>query len=175
MNDELQAFLGDPTFENFFNMRTAILADPGYEPHSLRLAELASLCEQGRLDEVGQAISRMMPGWMLSPRVHLFAGYLAVQRGDDQEVETERFLLDTCLQGLFATGDGMRGSPYLVTYRGDEYDVLDALSRRACSQRLVERGSSRYDVIACEDGTEVWFDVTDLFRPRMAKLHQKAS
>jgi hypothetical protein len=60
-----------------------------------------------------------------------------------------------------ATGDGGPDHPYLATYSTDEHDLLRALGLRARGQELVRHGSGRFDVISCEDGSEIWFDVTE--------------
>jgi hypothetical protein len=67
---------------------------------------------------------------------------------------------------LLTTGDGTRASPYIVTHPTDEYDVLAALGLKSAGQSLTERHGRLYDIQLCEDGRELWFDVTDLLAPR---------
>jgi hypothetical protein len=62
-----------------------------------------------------------------------------------------------------STGDGTVDRPYLVTYVSDESDLLMATGRRGRQQRLVEGDVGCYDVVTCDDGQEVWFDVSDVY------------
>jgi hypothetical protein len=79
--------------------------------------------------------------------------------GDAAEAELCRFQFQTCLDGLLGTGEGTVTSPYQVLHISDQYDVMHALGLRGQNQHAVQRKRRCLDVISCEDGTEVWFDV----------------
>jgi hypothetical protein len=164
MRDEFQTFVELPTAENYLMARDAIVGDAGRCTRTADLVELAELYGQGDFEAAREKIQQMMPAWALSPRVHFFAAQAAEQLGDDEDGELEQFLFSTCLQGLLATGDGSAARPYQVAQTADEYDVLQALGLLAQGQVLVERGAGLYDVVTCDDGSRVWFEVTDLVR-----------
>lgn len=164
MRDEFQAFVEDPTGENFQFARDALLNEFGIRADALDLAELSRLADDGCFDELRTKVQAMMPDWALSPRVHYLAACAAEQLGDDDDAELERFLFTSCLRGLYATGDGSPARPFLVTYVSDESAVVETLGLRARRQTLIERDGSRFDVVTCYDGSEIWFDVTDLLR-----------
>lgn len=44
----------------------------------------------------------------------------------------------------------------------DECDVLSAQGKRFASQQLVHEGGKSYDRMVCADGSELWFDVTEM-------------
>jgi hypothetical protein len=165
MHNELQAFLEHPTSRNYRKVRDAILRDPEFRCGGLEMAEVAELCQRGCFARAQVKIAELMPDWALSPRIHFYAAWAARELGDQQEAELEQFLLSSCVQGLLGSGDGSKSHPYLVSQTADVYDVLQALGQRPCRQMLVERGAGRFDVVVCDDGSEIWFDVTDLLRP----------
>ena len=165
MHDELQAFLENPTPRNYRTVRDAILGAPDFRAGGLGLAEVAELCDRGCFEQAQAKIADLMPDWALSPRIHCYAAWAAQELGDQQEFELERFLLSTCMQGLLGSGDGSKSRPYLVSQTADVYDVLQAFARRASRQMLVESGAGRlFDVVLCDDSSEIWFDVTGLQR-----------
>lgn len=168
MRDEFQTFVEHPTAENYLLARDAILSDADGRTRTADLAELAELFGQGDFQAAREKIEGMMPAWALSPRVHFLAAQAAEQLGDDEDADLEKFLFSACLQGLLATGDGSLARPYQVAQTADEYDVLLALGSLAKGQVLVEHGGGHYDVVTCEDGTRVWFEVSDLIRTEQA-------
>jgi hypothetical protein len=105
-------------------------------------------------------VPELMPNWLLSPRVHFLLSTAADKLGDADMARREQYLAKVCLRGLLASGNGSEELPYLITHLPDEYDVLDALGKEMTGQRLVRSGPGACDVIACADGTEVWFDIT---------------
>ena len=74
----------------------------------------------------------------------------------------ERWVFRACLQGILATGDGSRRKPYLVSQLSDEYDVLKLLGQTCEKQHLVQRGPRSCDVLTCDDGSQRWFNISDL-------------
>jgi hypothetical protein len=96
--------------------------------------------------------------------VHYLAAEAAEALRDLPTVELERSLFVLTLQGLLATGDGTRDNPYIVCHASDEYDVLVALGREPAGQALEEHDDRLFDVLTCDDGREVWFDVTAILR-----------
>lgn len=162
MEDILQAFLERPSARAYRAVRQALLDQPDFQADVKALAEVARLCNRQAFAAAAERIQRMMPGWLLSPRVHGYAAWIAEELGDDEDVELERFLLSACLQGLLATGDGSQSRPFLVTYVSDQYDVLCWLGDEAAGQRLVAAGNRQFDVLTTAAGREYWFEVSGL-------------
>lgn len=162
MHNELQTFLERPTAQNYRCVRRIILSETGSSTDLPDFSALAQLCQQGRFEQVRDHIDALLPAWSLSPRVHFYATWAARELDDHEDAHLETFLYETCLQGMLATGNGSRQRPYLITHQADQYDLLAARKLEPCSQTLVETGSLRFDVITCQDGTDIWFDVTDL-------------
>lgn len=170
MQDELQAFLEAPTARSYRRVREALLdelTDKALACDSLPpdlsavvLAELADLLATGEYAVLARRTEELQPAWALSPRVHFYAAVAADERDDAEGAELERFLFQSCLEGILATGDGTANAPYLITYLSDEYDVLAALGLDPQSQRLTEQRGILFDVIRCVDGEEVWFELT---------------
>jgi hypothetical protein len=75
---------------------------------------------------------------------------------------------------MASTGNGSPDSPYLVTRISDEYDLLRRLNKVCRQQGLREKDGRRFDVLQCPDGSEVWFDVTEMFDSLKRKM-QKAT
>jgi hypothetical protein len=65
--------------------------------------------------------------------------------------------------GILATGDGSADKPYLVSRVSDEYDILRHTKKGMKGQSLRTKGDKSFDVIACQDGQELWFDITAVF------------
>ncbi len=158
-NEAYQTFLEQPTRSNYRRLRRLALADPGFDRQSLELAELSRLCHEGRFREMERRSRQMWPQWRLSPRFHLLAGYAAGCLKDREEEELARFQFQACLDGLLSTGMGTAAAPYEVLRASDEYDVVWALGHQARRQRLVKRLDRCLDVIRCDDGVELWFDI----------------
>jgi hypothetical protein len=163
--DAYQAFLESPTPENYRRVRRITVALPGFDRQSLAWLELSRLCDEARHEEVLRRADEMWTAWRLHPRYHLLVGYAASHLGDEEEVELSRFQFQTCLDALLETGEGSRTSPYQVLRTCDQYDIIRFLGLRGRSQRAVEiRGRSR-DVVQCDDGSRVWFDLGPVRRP----------
>jgi hypothetical protein len=160
MADEFSDFLADPTGATFLRLRERLLDSPGYDFHSGALDELEELINGGQYDAVPDKISELMPGWLLSPRVHQLAGHAAQETGDPARAAREGYLAKACLRGLLQSGDGSRARPYRVTHVADEYDVLDYLAKEVAEQRVVEGDGGAFDVIGCADGSQLWFDIS---------------
>jgi hypothetical protein len=175
MRDHYQAFLERPTAANYRRVRAAILSLPEFDASPLALHELDRLFRRKRLDAARQRVEELLPTWLLSPRFHFLAARLAERLGDEADLELERFVATTCLEGLLLTGDGSRRFPYLITYHSDVHDVLQFQRRRVAQQALHEHRGRRYDVVQCGGGESCWFDSTDLFRGAAAVLDREAA
>ena len=68
-----------------------------------------------------------------------------------------------CIRGILSTGDGTADKPYQVTRVSDEYDVLGHLGILPQGQSLTLKNGKAFDRLQC-GGSELWFDVTSVFK-----------
>ena len=165
MQDELQAFLEAPTARTYRQVREALLEEVAAtcSAETLSAGVLVELTELAAADQFHAVLGRiddLQPAWALSPRIHYLAAVAADEVGEDDVAELERFVFQSCLDGILATGDGTKQSPYLSTYSSDVHDLLLALGLEPRSQRLVEQRGLLCDVVRCADDEEVWFELT---------------
>jgi len=162
MFQEFARFLTLPSRATYLAARSAWL-QLNVEP--LTPADLQAVSELLAAGEV-TAVIEQVHGWKsraaLSPRVHYFAAEAHESLGEAEQAEMERWVFSACLQGILATGDGTRRKAYIVSQLSDEYDVLKLLGLRSEKQHLVQRASRSYDVLTCTDGSQLWFNVSDL-------------
>ena len=165
MQNELERFVGRPTGRNYLRVRARILeaAEPRPEPQDL--IALESHFVEGRYVAVREAMDQMLPAWSLSPRFYWMGAAASLELGDQEEAEVDRFLYQTCLQGLLATGDGSIELPYLLTYASDEEEVLYRLRLQRERSALVRSPQGLCDVVTCEGGRELCFLLTGLPEP----------
>ncbi|MCA9163490.1 MAG: hypothetical protein KDA62_10945 [Planctomycetales bacterium] len=163
MFEQLEAFFEQPTAASYRAARRQLLASCA-TPVVSDLHALARAVAKRRYREAEALIDTMLPTWSLSPALHDLAARVASAAADHDDLELERFMFSSCLDGILDTGDGSHERPYLVTYLSDEYDVLAALRQRACRQQTNETNQGLVDEITCDDGSTVCFDVTDLLR-----------
>jgi hypothetical protein len=178
MHDKLVTFLETPTAENYLAARSA-LAGAG---KSVRLVaemqEAECLYREGQFEALRKLVDELIPSAALSPRLHYFSARAHRELGHGEDAELSEFMFDACLQGLLATGEGTPESPYLVAMTSDQYDILRALGLTPHRQKLVERDGKRCDCILCENGAEMWFDVTEVTLPdadRTARTRRDAA
>jgi len=170
MQRQLAAFVEQPCKATFLAARSAVLSRSPLPLVAAQIAELDRLLDQNEFEVLRDQIDALPASKILSPRIHFLAAEAAEALGDLEDVELERSLFVLTLQGLLTTGNGTRGSPYIVCHPTDEYDVVAALGHDAAGQSLVEHNGRLHDVLLCTNGREIWFDVTELLvRPRRRK------
>jgi hypothetical protein len=155
------AFVNGPTPEAFLLLRTLVTNLPTYKPYADEMPRLERLYENGQFEEVRAAADQIMANYLLTPRIHLIAGLAAARVGDHDSEQSEAAAFRACIKGILSTGDGIEDRPYLITHVTEEYDILDRLNKRPSLQALVKSNSGYCDKLTCEDGTAIWFDVTD--------------
>lgn len=136
------------------DVRRAVRASRSFDP-GLVVSEADGL----------EALQRLMPGALLSPAAHAALADALARSGRREEAARERLLAEASLAGILATGDGTRERPWSVLRVSDEYDVLRSLRRRSVQQSVERDGRRHLDHHVCDDGSEAWFDVTELFPP----------
>jgi hypothetical protein len=152
----------EPDQQRYQELRQAVIRHEGYNGYSDDLGGCEKLYEEKRYEEVRAGLRDAMPNLLLSPRAHMLAALAARHLGDEQSSEMEGFIFNCCMEGILGSGDGTESAPYLVLRVSDEYDVLMHLSKTMRQQALIEREEKSFDVLTCEDGTELWFDITDM-------------
>jgi hypothetical protein len=124
------------------------------------MSSIHELLDQGRYGDARTRLSESMPNLLLSPRAHLVLALIAEKTGDEKGSQMERYIASSCAEGILATGDGSKGSPYVVLRTSDEHDVVQYLGKEFTRQALINEEARHYDVITCADGSELWFDIT---------------
>lgn len=162
MPSALRAFVAHPSRENFLRARDELLAASPRPLDAAALDSLSLLADTGDVQGLSTALDALPPIAALVPRVHYHAALAAEARGDEQDLELEQMLLVICLRAILMTGDGSEEAPYIVSAGTDELDLLDELDLEAASKSLIHRGDGAFDVVLCEDGSEIWFDVSAL-------------
>lgn len=168
MFQEYARFLALPSRATFLAARRVWLENQSLREKKfapLTPAELQTVAELLAAGEANDVIE-CVHGWRsraaFSPRAHYYTAEAHGLLGDHEAAEMERWVFSACLQGILATGDGSRRRPYVICQLSDEYDVLKLLGLQGKKQHLVQRGRRSCDVLTCEDGTQVWFNVSDL-------------
>jgi hypothetical protein len=160
VSEYLESFLQDPTFETFMPLRDAVIGSPEYDPYDHYQSEAHELLGKGEFEKVAEYLLSKMPGWVLNPGIHKLLSFALHKLGDAERARLEFLLAKAFLNGILLTGDGSEEYPYLVTCVTDEYDVLEHLGKSLKQQSLVEKEDGRYDCLDCEDGSQIWFDVS---------------
>jgi hypothetical protein len=156
----LNTFLRERTLERYLAARDAMLVSRFYDSKSTVLPDLFRPLGRGLHHRVLAAGTRAMANWVLNPGIHFVMSQSFRELGDmdraEFEAETGRALLD----GLLMTGDGTPDHPYLVLRAADEYDVLASMGLRCRAHQVAYRNGRAFDALACDDGRDVWFDVS---------------
>ena len=160
MESTYEDFLQRPSRKLYTQLQQWILARGRVKQQSL--SRLIDLYESGQYDAAAQLQDEMSATWLLSPSFHLWSARIAAALDDAEGVELEQFQFDACVTGLLATGDGTRQSPYLVAYTSDVRDIVAARHQRLVTQHLVRRPQGCFDVVTCDDSSELWFARRDL-------------
>lgn len=155
----IDQFLGQPNAKTFAQLQRNLHSSRSEWTSAEELGELNRLLEMGNYAGVLSKCEELFDRWCLSPRFHYLRGQAALQVGDEQAATEARDLSQECLYWLCESGDGTFESPYRVTYRSDENDILMAFDLRKRNQAVVAGPHGRLDVVTMHDGVEIWFDV----------------
>ena len=160
VREQLNAFLQAPSAGGFLRLREAVIESSGYAPYARDLHQANALLKEGKLEEARDHLLSAMANYLLNPGAHQMLAYAHHELGDEQAARFEHAVAAAMMQGILSTGDGTAERPYLVLHTADEYDVLRHLDKRPQQQSLVEAAGKRLDRQQCDDGSEIWFDVT---------------
>ena len=157
-------FVKQPSKQSYLGVLAALASSEAYQPYANDLADIEELIERKQFKEAQARLDKARPGLLLSPRLHSLAARTATGLGDAGTMAAELSMGNECLKAILGTGDGSRERPYVVSMVEDEYDLLRHLKKRVRSQGLMIGDEKHYDRIQCQDGGEVWFDITTPFK-----------
>jgi hypothetical protein len=162
----------EPSGERYLEAVRLYVASDVYDPDSMDVNDVDRLCELERFRDAVQRFVEVVPGWILSPRVHSLAGVAYQLAGDSAMAKLELQLSSALVTGILRTGSGTPDSPFVVTRLADEYDVIGyqispesgELTREpvlSLERRLDQIEEGRWvETHKLSDGTEVSFDVS---------------
>jgi len=166
MLEKFFAFIGSPNRDKYLAIREEIIVSEQYDPYSSDLDHANALLNAGEYREARESISGSMPNLLLSPSAHYLLSLIAGKLNDQKSAELEGAIASSCVKGILATGDGSHEKPYIVVRMSDEYDVAHCLGKQNTEQSLISDGDKCYDLLRCGDGSELWFEITDVLRRR---------
>lgn len=162
MADLLSDFLDTPNGETYLALRAALIHSPDYDAASGALNDFAALVEAGDHDAVKSAIPGLMAQFIISPTAHQLLAASAKQAGDSAMQKREEAMAMACLHGIADTGDGSAEAPYRCVHVSDQYDLAGAKGHTVTGQSSDVQDGRFHDVLACEDGSEMRFDMTEI-------------
>lgn len=151
--------LAGPSPEVRAELRAAIRAADNFRPYLDIESGARPLLASGDVDAARAALDSLYPGAFLSPTWHRLLAEVAQRQSDPDAARRSAYFQEVVLYFIFADGDGTAERPWPVQMITDEYDVLRHLRKASIQQRLVGRDDRRFDVHACSDGTELWFEL----------------
>lgn len=167
MTERFFDFVLNTTLENFSSSQREVMNHQDYNPYSEELDQLELLLDNGNLLEV---INYTSINTILSPRAHLYKNYALEKLGKKDEARAELILACKIMEGVQLTGDGSREKPFVVTRISDEKDMLGYLDEEFLSQELFHADNGIYDLIECQSGREICFDITLPYRKMNALM-----
>ncbi len=158
----LHEYAAEQNAAAYEKLRQALIDSPDYQPYKGGLDGVRSLLNAGDFETALRQLVPLMSNYLLSPEAHLLNYFLLHKLGLDDEAQSGAAFHRLMLEGLLSTGDGSRERPYKVTHVSDEYDVLESFGKEMGTQLLIPEPEHVYDKLICRDGTEYWFEITDL-------------
>ena len=143
-------------------LRDAVRRSPGFDPGLDVVGAVSPALARGAHEEAVAIVEALMPGAFFSPSAHAALGAARAALGDDARARVERRTQVLALESIRSTGDGTREHPWSVLRISDEYDVLRADRRTSREQTLITVDGRSLDRHVCDDGSDVWFEVSRL-------------
>lgn len=160
MADQFTEFLDRPGAETYLALRDVIYASDVFDMNSDALLRLESAVRDERFEDVPEIQQALMPNFLLSMRAHLLLAQVAAHNNDEVREKSETRMAEACIFGLRSTGDGSPVKPYHAMHPADGYDLALALNNDVIEQDSREMGGTLFDVLTCNDGSEIWIDMT---------------
>ncbi len=172
MNDDFFNFLREPTRENMLYSQNQVASNSKYNPYSDYLSVMSDLFDK---EEYQKILDDRDINTLLSPRAHFYKLKAAKKLNLSKLAETETFFLQGIIEAICNTGDGSKLNPYSVLAVQDERDILTSLGERLKSQHLIEKNGKYYDLISCESGRQIYFDITKPYSKLQELLNSELS
>ncbi|MFT3786253.1 MAG: hypothetical protein QM770_08815 [Tepidisphaeraceae bacterium] len=164
MREQLTAYLSNPSPATYAALRKRVVSDPAWQPYGTDLQQLRDAIDAKQYDVALQRFQSAPVSLLLCPEAHVLASRALDAKGDALGADVERMLGSVFLAGIRGTGNGSLEKPFVVSRIEDERAVLGVLSKKTTTQMLVHTETGRHlDVWQCEDGSQVHFDITDVF------------
>ncbi|WP_109509749.1 DUF4919 domain-containing protein [Nocardioides speluncae] len=161
--DLVTAYLSEPGPATLSALRRAVRSAPNFSADLTFDRTVDPLLASGRYAEAVTALRELMPGGLFSPGVHTRLASALRHTGQTQVAARESTLARAAVASIVSTGDGSAERPWSVLRVRDEYDVLSSMKKTPARQELVRDGARYLDHHICADGSDVYFDVTELF------------
>lgn len=165
LRDLVTAYLENQDLENLARLRGAVAGSASFDPDLELMSELGPLMEQGRHQEIVDAVTAKMPGAALNPTAHLAMSAALEALGDERAAKRESIMAKVAVSSVLATGDGSEESPWSVLRVADEYDIMRAKGVTPSGQSAQSRDGRMVDRHVTTDGGEVWFVLDEPTRP----------
>ena len=164
IEQELRSFHSHPTEKKYRWLRRFVIAEGNYDPRATAVVALDSRVDATDPVELLVEIERLPWFWQLCPRLHFVQARVCEALGRKRRMLDSVALLQSCLHGLLATGNGSEDAPFAVTFLTDQRDLLRVIGEDLRYQQLVRLDDRCCDVITSHAGNDVWFDVTELLK-----------
>ena len=163
-HDEFWAFVRRPTLRGYRALRQQALASAQYDPQALMLHHMHAWCRDEDWLTAQLGAHGAFAEYQTSPRFHFLLGQAEEALGHTEAMDRCRQAFGSCLRMLLATGQGTEKRPYEAIFVTDINDVILALRLEARSRATHARGSRTIDVVTADDGSRLWFDVSEMAR-----------
>jgi hypothetical protein len=143
-------------------LRDAVRSSPGFDVGLDVVGAVSPALARGAHEEAVAIVEGLMPGAFFSPSAHAALGAARAALGDHARARAERRTHVLALESIRSTGDGTREHPWSVLRISDQSDVLRADRRTSREQTLITSDGRSLDRHVCDDGRDVWFEVSRL-------------
>jgi hypothetical protein len=158
------AYVREPTNDNFLNLRKAVVAHEDYQRQNLFAAEMLVLVEKRKYREAERLFDETMPNLLICPIAWSQLGSIARSEGNVPVAGVHENFGRMLGRSILDTGDGSRERPYLMTNFVDQTVIMGALGKHAAHQETIDCSDKLLKKVNCQDGTVLWFDVTECVR-----------
>lgn len=157
MTDTFFDFIINTTNVNFTSSQKEVFKHSNYNPYSDDLDIIEEFLDK---NELAKAAEYNNINLILSPRAHLYKNYAFYKMDKEKEAQSELILAQKIMEGISLTGNGTKEMPYIVTRVSDEKDMLRYFQEEFKSQSLIKNENKIFDLIQCQSGREIYFDIT---------------
>ena len=157
LHDLVTDYLENQDLEHLARLRRAVVGSDSFDPDLELMGAVGPLMEEGRHQEVVDAVTAKMPGAALNPTAHLAMSAALEALGEERAAQRESIMARVAVSSVLATGDGTQASPWSVLRVADEYDIMRAKGITPSGQSAQSRDGRLVDRHETADGGEVWF------------------